>query len=111
MICICGGGTGGHLAIARALGVELKRRGVCVIFVGSQQGQDKMWFENSEIFTQKYFLASSGVANKSGFKRLFSLLNIIKLSFACLSIFKKLRRIFIFTFCNMENRSSSYSNK
>ena len=89
MICICGGGTGGHLAIARALGAELKRRGVCVIFVGSQQGQDKMWFENSDIFEQKYFLASSGVANKSGFKRLFSLLNIIKLSFACLSIFKK----------------------
>ena len=89
MICICGGGTGGHLAIARALGAELKRRGVCVIFVGSQQGQDKMWFENSDIFEQKYFLASSGVANKSGFKRLFSLLNIIKLSFACFGIFKK----------------------
>lgn len=89
MICICGGGTGGHLSIARALGVELKNRGIKSIFIGSQQGQDKMWFENSEIFTQKYFLASSGVANKSGLKKLFSLLNIIKLSFACFGIFKK----------------------
>lgn len=89
MICICGGGTGGHLAIARALGAELKNRGIKSIFVGSQHGQDKMWFENSDIFEQKYFLASSGVANKKGAKKLFSLLNIIKLSFACLNIFKK----------------------
>lgn len=89
MICICGGGTGGHLAIARALGAELKKRGIAVIFIGSQQGQDKMWFESSEIFTQKYFLPSSGVANKRGIKKLFSLLNIIKLAFTCFGIFKK----------------------
>lgn len=89
MICICGGGTGGHLAIAKALGLELKKRGIPAIFVGSSNGQDKMWFENSDIFEHKYFLASSGVVNKKGIKKLFSLLNIIKLSFACRKIFKE----------------------
>ena len=89
MICICGGGTGGHLAIAKALGLELKKREIKSIFIGSTHGQDKMWFENSDIFKHSYFLPSSGVVNKRGFKKLFSLLNILKLSFACKKIFKE----------------------
>lgn len=89
MICIAGGGTGGHLAIAKALASELKKAGQSCIFIGSQNGQDKMWFENSELFCNKYFLPSSGVVNKKGFKKLFSLLNILKLAFGCIKIFKE----------------------
>lgn len=50
-LLITGGGTGGHLAIAQALGEELaKRKGqngglVEVVYVGSISGQDKQWFE------------------------------------------------------------------
>lgn len=50
-LLITGGGTGGHLAIAQALGEELaKRKGqngglVEVVYVGSVNGQDKQWFE------------------------------------------------------------------
>ena len=89
MICICGGGTGGHLRIAKALAIEFKNKGQNCVFIGSTSGQDKMWFENTDIFETTYFLPSSGVVNKKGFKKFFSLLNIIKLSFACKKIFKK----------------------
>ena len=50
-LLITGGGTGGHLAIAQALGEELARRKGQrdslgeVVYVGSVNGQDKQWFE------------------------------------------------------------------
>ncbi|WP_086306833.1 undecaprenyldiphospho-muramoylpentapeptide beta-N-acetylglucosaminyltransferase [Campylobacter devanensis] len=88
MIAITGGGTGGHLAIARALGRELNLRGLKAIFIGSSSGQDRMWFENSDIFEATYFLNSSGVVNKRGFGRLKSLINILNLAFKCKRIFK-----------------------
>lgn len=49
-LLITGGGTGGHLAIAQALGEELARRKGQndnlgeVVYVGSISGQDKQWF-------------------------------------------------------------------
>lgn len=76
-IVITGGGTGGHLIIAKVIATELKSKGIKTIFVGSTNGQDKAWFENSEIFDEKYFLKSGGVVNKKGFKKLFSLFNIM----------------------------------
>ena len=88
VVAITGGGTGGHLSIARALGAELKNRGIKAIFIGSTHGQDRAWFENSDLFEKAYFLQSSGVVNKKGFAKLNSLLNIFKLAFFCLKIFK-----------------------
>ena len=88
MIAITGGGTGGHLAIAKAFANELNSRGIKAIFIGSSSGQDKMWFENSDIFEATYFLNSSGVVNKRGFGRLKSLINILNLAFRCKKIFK-----------------------
>ena len=46
-LLITGGGTGGHLSIAEALGEELGRRGIEVVYVGSVNGQDKQWFDKS----------------------------------------------------------------
>lgn len=89
MIAISGGGTGGHLIIAKTLCEELNKRGEKTIFIGSQNGQDKLWFENDNGFRHKYFLPSSGVVDKKGFSKLFSLLNTIKLSFKCMSIFRE----------------------
>ncbi len=87
-IVICGGGTGGHLAVAKALNEELVSRGCKTIFVGSSSGQDKMWFENDAAFSEKFFLPSSGVVNKKGLGKLFSLFNILNLAFKCQKIFK-----------------------
>lgn len=89
MICITGGGTGGHLAIAKTLATELNSRGIKCIFIGSQKGQDRAWFENSELFSKTYFLPSSGVVDKKRLKKFLSLLNILKLIKQCHAIFKK----------------------
>lgn len=70
MFAITGGGTGGHLAIAKALAQELQSQNLKAIYIGSTLGQDKAWFEHSELFTQCYFLESSGVVNKSGLHKL-----------------------------------------
>ena len=89
MIAISGGGTGGHLAIAKALNEELIRCGKKTMFIGSSNGQDKMWFENDDKFSNKIFLSSRGVVNKRGFDKVASIFHIISLAFSCYKIFKK----------------------
>ena len=69
-IALTGGGTGGHLAIAKALGEAFKELGATPIYIGSTSGQDRQWFANEQIFHTRYFLPSSGVVNKKGVKKL-----------------------------------------
>lgn len=88
-IVITGGGTGGHLIIAKTLQIEFSKQGINTIFIGSDYGQDKMWFEKYDGFNKKYFLQSRGVMNKKGLAKLGSLFNILKLSFKCRNIFKE----------------------
>lgn len=87
-IAITGGGTGGHLIIAKVIAQELNLRGIRCIFIGSTYGQDQKWFANSELFYIKIFFQSSGVVNKKGLKKLSSLFNIFKFAFQCKKIFK-----------------------
>jgi len=89
MIAITGGGTGGHLVIARAIKEELNRRGLKPIYIGSLAGQDKAWFEHDSGFEQTYFLESRGVVNKKGVHKLLALFTIIRSAFTCKAIFKK----------------------
>jgi UDP-N-acetylglucosamine--N-acetylmuramyl-(pentapeptide) pyrophosphoryl-undecaprenol N-acetylglucosamine transferase len=84
---ITGGGTGGHLTIAKALKREILQRGDRVVFIGSSYGQDKSWFESDSGCEEKIFLPSYGVTNKKGFAKLKSIFNIIKLSLGLNSIF------------------------
>ena len=88
-IVITGGGTGGHLVIAKVIATELKSRGFELFYIGSTKGQDSLWFKDSEIFKDKFFLESSGVVNKKGISKLCSLFNILNLSKFCTKIFKK----------------------
>ena len=89
MIAITGGGTGGHLKIAKVIKEELNKRKIKPIYIGSTSGQDRDWFLEDEGFEAKYFLNSSGVVNKKGFKKIKSLTNIAKLSFEAKKILKK----------------------
>ncbi|CAD7287071.1 UDP-N-acetylglucosamine--N-acetylmuramyl-(pentapeptide) pyrophosphoryl-undecaprenol N-acetylglucosamine transferase [Campylobacter suis] len=89
MVVITGGGTGGHLAIARSFCKQLNELNRSCIFIGSTSGQDKMWFENDENFAARYFLQSSGVVNKQGLAKIFSLFNIIKSALKCREIFRQ----------------------
>ena len=88
-VAITGGGTGGHLSIARALGIECAKRGFKSIYIGSQSGQDREWFETADIFSQKYFLDSTGVVNKRGFGLVKSLFLQLKAMLKSLKILKK----------------------
>ncbi|WP_457562259.1 glycosyltransferase, partial [Caminibacter pacificus] len=86
---ITGGGTGGHLKIAKVIKEELNKKGIKPVYVGSTKGADKEWFAQDEGFSEKYFLDSSGVVNKKGLGKINSLSNIIKLSFEAKKIIKK----------------------
>lgn len=88
-ILITGGGTGGHLSIAKALAISCKNRGFNVYYIGSTSGQDRLWFENCDIFKVCYFLESSGVVNKRGFAKIKSLYLQLKAIFSSIKILKK----------------------
>ena len=89
MLAITGGGTGGHLAIAKALAQELSKRQIPCIYIGSLTGQDRMWFERSDLFSAVYFLDSTGVVNKRGLARLAALHRIYKAARECRRIFAR----------------------
>lgn len=77
-IVVTGGGTGGHLAIARALGEALVERGHEVLFIGSTSGQDRSWFEGCSGFSHTYFLETTGVVNRKGFKKIAALWRVFR---------------------------------
>lgn len=65
-IAITGGGTGGHLTIAKALGEECKKQGITTLYIGGTKGQDKQWFNNENApFNHIVFLDSTPVVNQS----------------------------------------------
>ncbi|MCJ8327563.1 MAG: UDP-N-acetylglucosamine--N-acetylmuramyl-(pentapeptide) pyrophosphoryl-undecaprenol N-acetylglucosamine transferase [Campylobacterales bacterium] len=88
-VVITGGGTGGHLNVAKEFINELKKRGIKTIYIGSANGKDKEWFENYENLDQTYFMNSRGVVNKNFLGKIKALLEIMKESFKCLKILKK----------------------
>lgn len=65
-LCITGGGTGGHLMIARSLLSAAVAKGHEVIFIGSLKGQDQKYFAKGSQFSQVYFLKTTGVVNQKG---------------------------------------------
>ncbi len=89
IVVITGGGTGGHLAVARSLIDELHNRGIKVIFIGSTKGQDKQWFENEPKLYKTYFMDTKGVVNQNIFGKFNSLFMILKAVFKCRTIFKQ----------------------
>jgi len=70
-IVMTGGGTGGHLAIIKAVKEQLK--GEELIYIGSTKGQDKQWFEDDADFAQKYFFDTRGVVDQKGAGKLKSM--------------------------------------
>ncbi|MCK5110155.1 MAG: undecaprenyldiphospho-muramoylpentapeptide beta-N-acetylglucosaminyltransferase [Arcobacteraceae bacterium] len=89
VVVITGGGTGGHLSVARSLIDELYARNIKVIFIGSTKGADKQWFENEPKLFQKYFMDTKGVVNQNLIGKLDSLFMILKALFKCRAIYQK----------------------
>jgi len=61
-IVMTGGGTGGHLAIVKAVKEQLGDQRL--VYIGSTGGQDRRWFAEDEEFAARYFLESRGVVNQ-----------------------------------------------
>ncbi len=88
-ILITGGGTGGHLSVAKSFIDEFYNRGYEVIFIGSTKGQDKKWFENYPLLSHRYFLDTKGVVNQNFLGKIVSLFMILKAVISSIKIIKK----------------------
>lgn len=77
-VLITGGGTGGHLSVARSFMEELHKKNYRVIFIGSTKGQDKQWFENEPKLYKAFFLDTKGVVNQNLLGKAGSIFMILK---------------------------------
>jgi len=86
-IVITGGGTGGHLAIAKSLRDAALKAGHSCIYIGSTSGQDRSWFaketeqadsQEKRGFSSVHFLHTRGVVNQKGLGKIFSLFLSLK---------------------------------
>ena len=89
-VVLTGGGTGGHLAIVRAVKEALLKRGVRPIYIGSESGQDRQWFGDDGDFSQKYFLKTRGVVNRRGLSKAAALWEIAKATAICTKMIRQM---------------------
>lgn len=89
-VVITGGGTGGHLKVAKEFIEEFHGRGINPYFIGSKNGQDKEWFARDFHIKKAYFLDSKGVVNKDFKGKMKSLWEIYKEMRHCMELFDKL---------------------
>ena len=90
-----GGGTGGHLAIIKAVKEHLANEEL--IYVGSTKGQDKQWFEEDSDFKQKYFFETRGVVNQGVLGKVKSLFMMAKAMFQAIKILRKHKAKVVFS--------------
>lgn len=88
-VVITGGGTGGHLKVAKAFVDEFHKRGISPIFIGSTTGQDEQWFKNERKVKKAFFLDTKGVVDKNLIGKSKAILQIVKEVNHCLNIFDK----------------------
>jgi len=90
-----GGGTGGHLAIIKAVKEYLKDEEL--VYIGSTKGQDKQWFENDSDFTHKYFFETRGVVNQGALGKVKSLFMMATAMFKAIKLIRKHKAKVVFS--------------
>jgi len=85
-IVMTGGGTGGHLAIIKAVKEHLQAEKL--IYIGSTKGQDQAWFAKDEQFESTHFLPTQGVVNQGVLGKVKSLFMLFKATLKARKILK-----------------------
>ena len=82
--------------IARALLASAVEKGHEVIFIGSTHGQDYKYFGEESLFSEVYFLQTTGVVNQKGLGKIKALFKILKaIIIPGLVSYKYVRRYYI----------------
>ncbi len=132
-IVMTGGGTGGHLAIIRAVkeviaGGEADRHSgldpespvgsfqptrlhSSMIYIGSTQGQDQAWFGNDEDFAACYFLETKGVVNQRGLGKLGSLWMLFTAFLQARKLLKKHQASVVFSVGGFSSAATAFAAK
>jgi len=97
-IVMTGGGTGGHLAIVKAVKEALiLASSESLVYVGSTKGQDKQWFEDDDDFFKKYFFETRGVVNQGKLGKIKSLFMMGSATFKAINILRKHKAKVVFS--------------
>ena len=104
-----GGGTGGHLAIIKAVKEELLKENL--IYIGSEKGQDRAWFEEDTQFLKKVFLDTQGVVNQGVFGKIKSLLMLVKATIQARKVLKESQAKVVFCVGGFSAAPTSFAAK
>lgn len=108
-IVMTGGGTGGHLAIIKAVKEHL--RGEELVYIGSTKGQDKQWFRQDDDFGYKYFFETRGVVNQGILGKIRSLLMTAKATMQAVKLLRKHKAKVVFSVGGFSAASTAFAAK
>jgi len=108
-IVMTGGGTGGHLAIIKAVKEQFKDEEL--VYIGSIKGQDKQWFEHDDDFKEKYFFDTRGVVNQKGIGKLKSLWMMVQATRQARKLLKKHQAKVVFSVGGFSSAATAFAAK
>ena len=108
-IVMTGGGTGGHLAIIKAVKEHLQDEDL--IYIGSTKGQDKQWFEGDEDFSHTYFFETRGVVNQGALGKIKSLLMMAKATIKAMKLLRKHKAKVVFSVGGFSAAATAFAAK
>ncbi len=104
-----GGGTGGHLAIIKAVKEYLDDEEL--VYIGSTKGQDREWFEEDDDFANKYFFETRGVVNQGALGKVKSLFMMFKATLKAIKILRKYKAKVVFSVGGFSAASTAFAAK
>ena len=108
-IVMTGGGTGGHLAIIKAVKEEIDNKNL--IYIGSTKGQDRAWFGNDKQFKSVHFLDTQGVVNQGIFGKFKSIYMLLSATIEARKILKEVNAKVVFCVGGFSAAPTSFAAK
>jgi len=104
-----GGGTGGHLAIIKAVKEQIDD--IELIYIGSTKGQDRSWFENDTDFKEKYFFKTRGVVNQGFIGKIKSIFMLIKATREAMRLLDKHNTKVVFSVGGFSSAPTAFASR